>query len=119
MEMESEDEQRLRMRFLKSKECDRFAQNHDRKSSSSGHQWAHFKSVGNGQSRRTSLKIINDIIHKDLDLVTRKKTSVHQLTPVHIQTWKTNTQKLYEHHFAEKRSEFEVTLDSVDLLIIL
>lgn len=54
---------------------------------------------------------VRKIIHKDLDLVTRKKTALHMLTPNDKLNRKTNFRKLYKNHLAGDRSEFVVTVD--------
>ncbi|UYV76121.1 hypothetical protein LAZ67_13002655 [Cordylochernes scorpioides] len=59
----------------------------------------------------TSLKTINNIIHKDLELDTRRKGKVHKLTPFHMKNRATNARKLYEEHLAGSRSEYTATLD--------
>ncbi|UYV71919.1 K02A2.6-like [Cordylochernes scorpioides] len=59
----------------------------------------------------TSLKTINNIIHKDLELDTRQKGKVHKLTPFHMKNRATNARKLYEEHLAGSRSEYTATLD--------
>ncbi|UYV73818.1 K02A2.6-like [Cordylochernes scorpioides] len=59
----------------------------------------------------TSLKTINSIIHKDLELDTRRKGKVHKLTPFHMKNRATNARKLYEEHLAGSRSEYTATLD--------
>ncbi|UYV65741.1 Fringe-like [Cordylochernes scorpioides] len=59
----------------------------------------------------TSLKTINNIIHKDLKLDTRRKGKVHKLTPFHMKNRATNAWKLYEEHLAGSRSEYTATLD--------
>ncbi|UYV66540.1 TIGD6 [Cordylochernes scorpioides] len=59
----------------------------------------------------TSLKTINNIIHKDLELDTRRKGKVHKLTPFHMKNRATNARKLYEEHHAGSRSEYTATLD--------
>ncbi|UYV72543.1 hypothetical protein LAZ67_9003632 [Cordylochernes scorpioides] len=58
-----------------------------------------------------SLKTINNIIHKDLELDTRRKGKVHKLTPFHMKNRATNARKLYEEHLAGSRSEYTATLD--------
>ncbi|UYV72043.1 hypothetical protein LAZ67_9001628 [Cordylochernes scorpioides] len=59
----------------------------------------------------TSLKTINNIIHKDLELDTRRKGKVHKLTTFHMKNRATNARKLYEEHLAGSRSEYTATLD--------
>ncbi|UYV82923.1 hypothetical protein LAZ67_22001403 [Cordylochernes scorpioides] len=59
----------------------------------------------------TSLKTINNIIHKDLELDTRRKGKVHKLTPFHMKNRATNARKLYEEHLAGSRSEYTAKLD--------
>ncbi|UYV83098.1 TTC26 [Cordylochernes scorpioides] len=59
----------------------------------------------------TSLKTINNIIHKNLELDTRRKGKVHKLTPFHMKNRATNARKLYEEHLAGSRSEYTATLD--------
>ncbi|UYV70687.1 FTSJ1 [Cordylochernes scorpioides] len=59
----------------------------------------------------TLLKTINNIIHKDLELDTRRKGKVHKLTPFHMKNRATNARKLYEEHLAGSRSEYTATLD--------
>ncbi|UYV72820.1 hypothetical protein LAZ67_10000887 [Cordylochernes scorpioides] len=59
----------------------------------------------------TSLKTINNIIHKDLELDTRRKGKVHKLTPFHMKNRATNARKLYEEHLAGSRSEYTATMD--------
>ncbi|UYV69820.1 K02A2.6-like [Cordylochernes scorpioides] len=59
----------------------------------------------------TSLKTINNIIHKDLELDTRRKGKVHKLIPFHMKNRATNARKLYEEHLAGSRSEYTATLD--------
>ncbi|UYV72737.1 hypothetical protein LAZ67_10000469 [Cordylochernes scorpioides] len=59
----------------------------------------------------TSLKTINNIIRKDLELDTRRKGKVHKLTPFHMKNRATNARKLYEEHLAGSRSEYTATLD--------
>ncbi|UYV79312.1 hypothetical protein LAZ67_17002102 [Cordylochernes scorpioides] len=59
----------------------------------------------------TSLKTINNIIHKDLELDTRRKGKVHKLTPFHMKNRAMNARKLYEEHLAGSRSEYTATLD--------
>ncbi|UYV82957.1 CAPN1 [Cordylochernes scorpioides] len=59
----------------------------------------------------TSLKTINNIIHKYLELDTRRKGKVHKLTPFHMKNRATNARKLYEEHLAGSRSEYTATLD--------
>ncbi|UYV62159.1 hypothetical protein LAZ67_1008068 [Cordylochernes scorpioides] len=59
----------------------------------------------------TSLKTINNIIHKDLELDTRRKGKVHKLTPFQMKNRATNARKLYEEHLGGSRSEYTATLD--------
>ena len=58
-----------------------------------------------------SLQTINEIIHQDLNLKTRKKVKVHRLRPEPKINRKANCRKLYEKRLAGDRSEFAVTLD--------
>lgn len=59
----------------------------------------------------TTLKIVNNIIHEDLDLITRRKTKVHKLNEYHMKNRKTNARKLYEKHLAGTKWQYVVTLD--------
>ncbi|UYV73742.1 hypothetical protein LAZ67_11000672 [Cordylochernes scorpioides] len=70
-----------------------------------------FKSIDHVRMCGTSLKTINNIIHKDLELDTRRKGKVHKLTPFHMKNRATNARKLYEEHLAGSRSEYTATLD--------
>ena len=63
------------------------------------------------QAVRLSKTRINQVIHKDLGLVSRKKPRLHALTDQQRQNRATNARKLYEQVLAGDRSEFVVTLD--------
>jgi len=58
-----------------------------------------------------ALSTICKIIHRDLNLTTRKKYKVHKLNAKHKKVRKTNSRKLYEAHLAGGKEEFAVTLD--------
>ncbi|UYV79179.1 K02A2.6-like [Cordylochernes scorpioides] len=66
----------------------------------------------------TSLKTINNIIHKDLELDTRRKGKVHKLTTFHMKNRATNARKLYEEHLAGSRSEYTATLDEAWMYVM-
>jgi len=63
------------------------------------------------------LGTICNIIHKDLNLNTRRKTKVHKLKEIHKKKRKTNSRKLYENFLAGDRSEYAVTLDEAMVYI--
>lgn len=54
---------------------------------------------------------VHDIIKKNLCLVTRHKSRVHNLSPKHIRERKTNCRKLYERYLAGDKWQYVVTLD--------
>jgi len=62
---------------------------------------------------KTSLNLatIHSVIHRDLQLNTRKKTKTHELDEKQKKNRKTNCRKLYENHLAANRCEYAVTLD--------
>lgn len=64
-----------------------------------------------------STALVNQIIHEDLGLKTRKKAKLHQLNERQIQIRKTNVRKLSRHHIRRENFEFLVTLDETWLYL--
>lgn len=64
-----------------------------------------------GQRAGVSQSTVHRIITAELQLVKRRKSSVHALLPRHISERKTNCRKLYERYLAGDKWKFVVTLD--------
>jgi hypothetical protein len=65
----------------------------------------------------TSLSLINKVIHEDLKLKTRIKSTLQKLTPKHKENRRINSRKLRDNQLKKRNMEFVVTIDEAWLFL--